>query len=98
MSPFGILAIHVGNGGQGIDEKPITVHKGVQSCFILNNIIGRYSFHKVCCSTSISGSISGNLGDFSQLKLNSAFFKHYSNFEPIDQYPIFHKNSLCCRD
>ena len=77
MAPFDILAIHAGNGGQGIDENPVTVHKGVQSCFILNNIIGRYSFHKVCCSTSISGSISGNFGDFSQLKFNLGFVKHY---------------------
>jgi hypothetical protein len=26
MAPFDILAIQAGNGGQGIDEKPVIVH------------------------------------------------------------------------
>ena len=65
-----MLAIQAGNGSQGIDKNSVTVHKGIQSCFIID--ISR-NIHKVCCSCSISSSISGNLGDFSQLKLNSAF-------------------------
>ena len=77
MAPFGILAIQAGNGGQGIDEKSVTVHKSVQSCFITDGSIGSWVFLKICCSSSISGSISGNLGDFSQLKFNLTFVKHY---------------------
>ena len=78
MVPFDMLAIQAGNSGQGIDENPVTVHKGVQSDFIINGI-GYWSgsIHNVCCSSSISGSISGNFGDFSQLKFNLAFVKHY---------------------
>ena len=68
-----MLAIQAGNSGQGIDENPVTVHKGVQSDFISQGVW--ISVHKVCCRSSISGSISGNLGDFSQLKLNSGFAK-----------------------
>ena len=88
MAPFGILAIQAGNGGQGIDEKSVTVHKSVQSCFITDGSIGSWVFLKICCSSSISGSISGNFGDLSQLKFNLAYVKHYyiyiySNFEPI---------------
>ena len=77
MPPFGILAIHAGNGGQSIDENPVTVHKGVQSCFIADGSIGSWVFLKICCSSSISGGISGQFGDFSQLKFNLAFVKHY---------------------
>ena len=85
MAPFDILAIHAGDSGQGIDEKSVAIDKGVQSDFIINGI-GSWSgsIHKVCYNSSVSSSISGNLGDFSQLKLNSAFVKHYSNFEPIE--------------
>ena len=73
MASFDMLAIQAGNGSQGIDENPVTVHKGVQSDFISEGVW--ISVHKVCCSSSISVSISGNLGDFSQLKLNLAFNK-----------------------
>ena len=77
MALFDILAIQAGNGGQGVDEKPVTVHKGVQFCFITDGSIGSRIFLKICCSSSISGSISGNFGDFSQLKFNLAYVKHY---------------------
>merc|ERR1712129_33853 len=62
-----MLAIQVGNGGQGIDENPVTVHKGVQFYFIIDGV-GSWSgsIHKVCSSSSISDSISGNFCDFSQ--------------------------------
>lgn len=74
-----MLAIQAGNGGQGIDEKPVTVHKGVQSCFITDDSSSNSSsaVYKVCCSSSIGSSISGKFGDFSQLKFNLAFVKHY---------------------
>jgi len=70
-----MLAIQAGNGSQGIDEKPVTVHKGVQSCNTSDGVCC-YVIHKICCSISISGSISGNFGDFSQLKFNLAYVKH----------------------
>ena len=72
-----MLAIQAGNGGQGIDEKPVTVHKSVQSCFITDGSIGCWVFLKICYNSSIGSSISGNLGDFSQLKFNLAFVKLY---------------------
>ena len=34
MAPFNMLAIQACNLGQGIDENPVTVNKGVQFCFI----------------------------------------------------------------
>ena len=73
-----MLAIQAGNSGQGIDENPVTVNKGVQSwCIIDVRCYQTTNVYKVCCSCSISSSISGNLGDFSQLKLNSSFVEHY---------------------
>ena len=79
MAPFDKLAIQAGNSGQGIDKNPVTVHKGVQSDFIIDGVTSTSngSIYKVCSSSSISSSISGNLGDFSQLKLKSTFVKHY---------------------
>ena len=72
-----MLAIQAGNLGQGIDEKPVTVHKGVQFCFITDDSSHSSSsaIYKVCYNSSIGSSISGNLGDFSQLKLNLALIK-----------------------
>ena len=67
VASFDMLAIQAGNSGQGIDENPVAVNKGVQSWFIID----------VNSNSSISGSISGNLGDFSQLKFNLAFVKLY---------------------
>jgi len=79
MAPFDTLAIQAGNGGQGIDENSVTVHKGVQFCFIRDDSSRSSSsaINKVCYNLSIGSSISGNLGDFSQLKFNLAFVKHY---------------------
>ena len=74
MAPFDMLAIQAGNSGQGIDENPVAVNKGIQSCFIIDDGT-RTRLHKVCYNSSVSGSISGNLGDFSQLKSNSGFVK-----------------------
>ena len=72
-----MLAIQAGNSGQGIDENPVTVNKGVQSwCIIdVNNRCWEVwaIIYKVGCISSIRSSISGNLGDFSQLKLNLSF-------------------------
>ena len=77
MAPFDTLAIQAGNLGQGVDENPVTVHNGVQFCFISDDSSRNSSsaIDKVCCS--ILGSISGKFGDFSQLKFNLAFVKHY---------------------
>jgi len=73
-----MLAIQAGNGSQGIDENPVTVHKGVQFYFIINvTRCNSILVSKVCSSSSISSSISGKFGDFSQLKFNLAFVKHY---------------------
>ena len=70
-----MLAIQAGNGGQSINENSVTINKGVQSWCIID-INTRTSVCQVGCSSSISSSISGNLGDFSQLKLNLAFVTH----------------------
>ena len=78
MAPFDMLAIHVLNLGQVIDENPVAVHKGVQFDFIIDvTSTNKIDVSKVCINSCVSGSISANFGDFSQLKLNLAFVNHY---------------------
>ena len=87
-----MLAIQACNLGQGIDENPVTVNKGVQFCFIRDDGSrnSSSSIEKVCYNSPISSSSSGNFGDFSQLKFNLLNTTEY--IQILNQCSVFHNS------
>jgi len=87
-----MLAIQACNLGQGIDENPVTVNKGVQFCFIRDDSSrsSSSSIEKVCYNSPISSSSSGNFGDFSQLKFNLLNTTEY--IQILNQCSVFHNS------